>query len=144
MDCMRPTHTGKGNLLYSIHWSKCFLSPRNTRIDSPRIIYDQLSGHPTAPVKSTHKPNHYKSLIWWSSSQLTSTQEAQRRSLEVREWSPRWQDSLNSQRERISFPEVCSDFKRQLGTAEACRVGDVSFFIWSVRFPKPIPTSRHA
>lgn len=104
MDCMRPTHTGKGNLLYSIHRSKCFLSPRNTRIDSPRIMYDQLSGHPTAPVKSTHKPNHYKSLIWWSSPQLTSTQEAQRRSLEVREWSPWWQDSPNSQREREEFP----------------------------------------
>ena len=42
-------------MLYSICRFKCVISSRNTLIDTPRIMFDQMSGHPGDPVKLTHK-----------------------------------------------------------------------------------------
>jgi len=42
-------------MLYSIYQFKYVISSRNTLIDTPRIMFDQMSGHPGDPVKLTHK-----------------------------------------------------------------------------------------
>ena len=42
-------------MLYSIYQFKCVISSRNTLIDTPRIMFHQMSGHPGDPVKLTHK-----------------------------------------------------------------------------------------
>ena len=44
-DQMRPTCTGEGNLLYSI---QMLISSDNILTDTPRIMFEQMSGHPVA------------------------------------------------------------------------------------------------
>lgn len=46
MDWIRPTHTGEGTLLYSSLPIQMLISFGNALIDTPRIIFNQLSGHP--------------------------------------------------------------------------------------------------
>ena len=44
-DWTRPTHIMKGNLLCSIKMLNSF---KNTLTETPRIMFDQISGHPVA------------------------------------------------------------------------------------------------
>ena len=45
-DWTRPTHPGEGNLLYSICWFKCWSHPETLK-DTPRILFEQTTGHTT-------------------------------------------------------------------------------------------------
>ena len=44
-DWMRPTHNGKGNLLYSV---QMLISSRHNLTDIPRIMFNKISGHSVA------------------------------------------------------------------------------------------------
>lgn len=59
-DWMRPPHIREGNLLYSVSWCKWLLLPRNTLTDtSGHVMLNQTSGHPSGPIKFTHKISHH-------------------------------------------------------------------------------------
>ena len=44
-DWTRPTHIRKDNLFYFIYWFKCYTHPKNTLIDTSRIMFEQIFKH---------------------------------------------------------------------------------------------------
>lgn len=51
---------GEGNLLYCLP-IQVLITSRNTFTDIPRVMFNQISGHPLGPVKMTCKVNHHMS-----------------------------------------------------------------------------------
>lgn len=57
-DWTRFIHTGEGTLPDSIYQFSV-ISSTNTLTDIPRVMFDEISGHPVAPIKLTHEINHH-------------------------------------------------------------------------------------
>ena len=62
-DWMRLTHIRESSLLYSVCSFKYWTHPKMHLTETPRIMFDQIYGHPLARSKLTHKINYHKRLV---------------------------------------------------------------------------------
>lgn len=54
-DCSRPTPTGEGNLLYSVHQFKCWSHLRATSQTHPEVMFNWISEHPNTLAPATQE-----------------------------------------------------------------------------------------
>ena len=59
-DWVRATHIREGNMLYSSYPIQMLIPSANTPKDTPRIMFDKLSGHCVAQSSLTHKIMHHR------------------------------------------------------------------------------------